>query len=174
MSGTMYPRRRSARLQDYDYSKAGAYAITICCHDKLPLFGQAVNGEMLVNDAGRIVEREWQRTPVIRPAIDLDVFVIMPNHLHGILVLTSDLPRAPTVRAAPTRLVSPSNTVGAIIRGFKGTTTRQIREAMQLNHPVWQRGYYEHVIRNDTALQHLREYIVTNPLQWSLDSLYRA
>ncbi len=81
--------RRSIRLKDYDYAQAGAYFITLCCQDKAHLFGEIQNGEMLLNEYGKIAHNEWLETPGIRKNVELDVFVIMPNHLHGILILTN-------------------------------------------------------------------------------------
>ncbi len=95
---------RSIRLKGYDYSKPGAYFLTLCTHDKVCLFGDIVNGEMQLNHFGRIVSEEWQKPEVIRKEIKLDEFVVMPNHLHGIVVIgcccRGDRPVAPTVVAA--------------------------------------------------------------------------
>jgi REP element-mobilizing transposase RayT len=145
--------RRSIRLKGYDYSQAGAYFVTVCTQGRACLFGQIVNGRMWMNNAGKIVRDEWLRTAAIRPNVELHAFVVMPNHFHGIIVLHPDgrgtLQRAPTLEqfGKPT-----SNTIPTIVRLFKSASTRRINEMRNTpGTPVWQRNYYEHVIRNDVA-----------------------
>ena len=190
--------RRSVRLQGYDYAKPGAYFITICAHNRTCLFGKIVDGKMELNEFGMIVKNEWLRTSIIRPNIDIDEFVIMPNHLHGILIIVDNnhcrgvWPYAPTMPYAPTtpyapaseteitpstnkpnqtsEFKSPSQTIGAIIRGFKSATTKQINVCRNSpGTPVWQRNYYEHIIRNDDELNRIRAYIKNNPVNWPQD-----
>jgi len=111
----MHPGRRSIRLRGYDYSQAGAYFITICTKDRECLFGDIVDEKMCINEIGEIVQKEWLRTANIRPNVSLDEFIIMPNHLHGIIMINDGrgvLQYAPT--ESPFR--SPSQTIGAIIR----------------------------------------------------------
>ncbi|MEP9410249.1 MAG: transposase [Candidatus Brocadia sp.] len=166
--------RHSIRLRDYDYSQSGAYFVTICSWNRKCLFGEIVNGNMLLNEFGQIVKNEWQHTGIIRLNVELDVFVIMPNHMHGILIIVDDnnnrrgvLQYAPTIKSS---FKSPSKTIGAIIRGFKSSTTKQINQFRNTpGIPVWQRNYYEHIIRNDKELTRTREYIINNPLQWQSD-----
>jgi len=167
--------RRSIRLKAYDYSQEGAYYVTICTHARVCVFGAVVGENVRLSRFGQMARNEWLRTPQIRPEAELDDFVVMPNHVHGIILL------APTVgayRNTPLRddppqnhrLVSPSRTLGAIIRGFKSTTTLQINKLR--NRPgssLWQRNYYEHVIRDLDDLNRIREYIQNNPLPWSSD-----
>jgi putative transposase len=165
-------QRRSIRLKDYDYSQAGAYFVTICTYNKKCIFGNVVNGEMQPNEWGRVVEEEWLKTADIRENVELDVFVVMPNHFHGILVLVDKcrgtVHRAPTLEqfSKPT-----SGSLPTIIRYFKSATTRRINDLRGTSHmALWQRNYYEHVIRNENDLGEIREYIVNNPLRWDLDS----
>ena len=163
-------------MKDYDYSQAGAYFITICTYNKECLFGDVVDGEMVLNEYGKVVEREWLRTTEIRHNVELDEFIVMPNHMHGIVATveshvgatcwspkgegTSPLPKGPA-----------SASIGAIIAGFKSATTRRINELRGTpRKPVWQRNYYEHVIRNEDDLNEIREYVVNNALKWDLDS----
>ena len=176
--------RRSIRLRGYDYSQPGAYFITICTHDRDCLFGDVIDGVMDLTPYGRIVSDEWHRTEMVRSNVVLDAFVVMPNHVHGIIWIVEFnddhgdglqrrrgvLQYAPTPTTGPSGLQSPSQTVGAIVRGFKGAVTKRI------NHhrgtpgvPVWQRGYYEHIIRNERALNRIRRYIIENPLHWPND-----
>jgi fatty-acyl-CoA synthase len=175
-SGDVTPRgrsghRRSIRLQGYDYTRAGAYFITICAHDRLCLFGEIGQYEVRLSELGRIVEEEWLRTPSLRPTVELDTFVVMPNHFHAVLVL-GDAGEG-TARCAPTtqqfgRMVAGS--VGAIVRGFKSAVTNRTNRARTgVTTTVWQRNYYEHIIRDEAALNRIREYVTTNPQRWALD-----
>jgi REP element-mobilizing transposase RayT len=136
------------------------------------VLGEIVDGEMQLNEAGKIVEEEWLRTPVIRTNIELDTFVIMPNHIHGIIIL-NDLGRG-TSRRAPTRerFGKPtSNSIPTIIRLFKSATTKRINEInLTPGAPVWQRNYYERIIRDERELNNIREYITNNVLKWAFDS----
>jgi len=167
--------RRSIRLKGYDYSQAGAYFITLCTQDRACLFGKVVNGEMRLNDAGRMVLAEWNRLPERFPQVVLDAFVVMPNHVHGILVITDP---APTVGATvgATLVVAPTApTVGNIIGAFKSrVTVEYIRGVKTSGWPpfrgrLWQRNYYEHIIRNERALNAIRQYIMENPRRWHRD-----
>lgn len=162
-------RRRSMRLKGHDYAQAGAYFITICTRGRHCLFGQVVNSEMYLNEYERIVEREWLRNATIRPSVILDEFVIMPNHFHGIVVLTDA--RA-THRVAPTeRPNGPTpSSIGAIIGQFKSIVTKGINVVRGTRGVlVWQRNYYEHVIRSEWDINRAREYIVNNPAHWAED-----
>jgi REP element-mobilizing transposase RayT len=171
--------RRSVRLQGYDYSGPGAYYITICAWNRECIFGEIIDGEMKLNEYGKVVHREWMCTGNIRPNVELDEFVIMPNHIHGILainyrmnVLRRGMPRRGVLPYTPANvgLRSPSQTIGAIIRGFKSTVTKSINILCNTpGIPVWQRNYFEHVIRNEKELFRIREYIRINPVQWDMD-----
>lgn len=154
---------------------AGWYYVTVCSHKRECVFGDIVDDRMELSRVGEIVEEEWLKTPGIRPGIELDEYKIMPNHLHGILVI-GDTRRgvsqyAPTENTPPSNtLRSPSQNLGAIIRGFKSATTRRINLLRNLpGAPVLQRNYYEHIIRNDADLHRIRTYIQNNPLQWAID-----
>lgn len=167
-------QRRSIRLKDYDYSQAGAYFVTICTHNKECVLGNVVDGEMMLNEYGHAIEEEWMRTTDVRNNVALDVFVVMPNHFHGILAIVEDC--RGTARCAPTvgnrqfgKMTSAS--LPAIIRSFKSAVTKRINELRGTPYtPIWQRNYYEHVIRDEDDLNEIREYIVNNPLKWDLDS----
>jgi len=170
--------RRSIRLPKYDYGRPGAYFLTVCTHERRCLFGQITDGEMRLNHLGRIAFDEWLRTGEMRPRIRLDAFVVMPNHIHGIIVITDDfcrgtLQRAPTTRRAPTieRFGRPtSDTIPTMIRLFKSATTKRINQLRSTpGAVVWQRNYYEHVIRNEADWHHIRNYIQANPVRWLED-----
>jgi putative transposase len=164
-------QRRSIRLKDYDYSQAGAYFIAICTYNKECVLGNVVDGEMVLNEYGHAIEEEWMRTADIRNNVALDVFVVMPNHFHGILVIEDKcrgtVHRAPTLEqfAKPT-----SGSLPTIVRYFKSAVTRRINDLRGTPYtPVWQRNYYEHVIRDEDDLNEIRKYIANNPLKWDLD-----
>jgi putative transposase len=161
-------QRHSIRLPEYDYSQAEAYFVTLCVHERACLFGEIVGGAMQLNECGALVASEWSRTAVIRPQVVLDEFVVMPNHFHGIVML--EVSRRGVLPYARPSFQSPSQTIGAVIRGFKSATTKRINEIRgTVGVAVWQRNYYEHVIRHENELTRIREYVVNNPLQWSLD-----
>ena len=168
-------RRRSIRLKHYDYSQAGAYFVTICTHARACVFGDVVDGAMVLNDAGKMAAQCWRAIPEHFPRVALDVFVVMPNHVHGILFI-HDAPENVGAKTfgfgeANNHSLLPhgtSKTVGAIVRGFKIGVTKWVRRHTAVCN-VWQRNYYEHIIRDEASLLHLREYINNNPLQWELD-----
>jgi len=143
--------------------------VTICTHRAKCVFGNIVNSEMKLNKYGTIVQNEWIKTGALRKNLTLDQYVIMPNHLHGIIIITHDLKGV--LQYAPTKeLRSPTKTIGAIMRGFKSATTKQINEMRHTSgRLVWQRNYYEHIIRDEKNLNKIREYIVNNPITWELD-----
>ena len=163
--------RRSLRLPRYDYSQANAYFLTICATNKEFLFGQIIDGNMNLSKAGQVVEEEWLKTANLRPYVKLDQFIIMPNHFHGILWIDPE-PKG-TARRAPTREEFGNPLAGSlptIMRAFKAAVTNQINRLRGTpNIAVWQRNYYEHVIRNDKSLERIREYIINNPYSWELD-----
>ncbi len=172
----MEKHRRSIRLSGYDYSQAGLYYSTICVKNRVNLFGHIAGGEMVLNEYGKIVGKCWQGIPDHFHDVLIDEFVVMPNHTHGILLIRNEsfvgarhavpLPDAtirkfgkPIARSLPT-----------IIRSFKSAVTRQINEyRLTPGATVWQRNYYEHIIRNQEELDRIRKYIVDNPKKWAMD-----
>jgi len=201
--------RRSIRLKGYDYSQAGLYFITICCSNHVCLFGEVVNGEMVLNEYGTIACNEWLNTPNIRKNVELDVFVIMPNHIHGIIILNGrgELHSPHNVITDnkwgecnfpdnvitdnkwgecnfPDNIITdnkwgecdsplrgPSNNIGAIVRGYKSSVTKQLN-LLNIGCTVWQRNYHEHIIRNQKSYKTIAEYIVNNPSKWNNDKFY--
>ena len=171
-----HPKRQSIRLSGYDYSSPGAYFITICTHRHECLFGNIVAGKMGLNDAGRTDQACWNEIPDHFPQVSLDAFVVMPNHVHGIFFIVE----APIVRAkdlsplqTAQRPRGTSKTIGSVIRGFKIGVTKWVRKNTAIR-KVWQRNYWEHIVRSEPKLNGLREYIRSNPVRWTLDRLYRA
>ena len=159
--------RRSIRLKGYDYSQPGAYFITICTQDRACLFGDVMGGEMRLNEYGHIVWRCLEEIPLHFPHAELDAFVVMPNHVHGIVILTVQN----GVFGKMEQFGKPvPGSIPTIVRSFKSATTRHINALRGTpGAPVWQRNYYEHIIRNEESLNRIREYIVTNPMRWALD-----
>ena len=169
-------QRRSIRLKGYDYSQPGAYFVTLGSYQQECLFGTVSAGEMQLNQFGQIAADEWAKSPEIRREIGVDFFVVMPNHLHGILWIVNSDGQSTQVGAhgrAPlqhNKLWRPPKSLGSFIAGYKSTVTKQINQVRNTpGTPVWQRNYYEHVIRSDQALQAIRDYIDQNPLRWELD-----
>ena len=184
-------QRRSIRLPRYDYASPGSYFVTVCTHQRKLLFGEVIEGQMHRNALGDIVHAEWYATERVRPEVRLDAFVVMPNHLHGILeiinlearrrlapdanVKAAEGKRA-THRVAPTagarsRPNGPApGSIGAILGQIKSLTKKSINKTRGTpGRPVWQPNYHEHVIRNEKELERIREYICNNPLRWPSD-----
>ncbi|MBI1286102.1 MAG: transposase [Flavobacteriales bacterium] len=166
--------RQSIRLKGYDYSAEGAYFVTIVCKDRLPWFGEIVDGEMQLTDAGKIVEEEWLHGAELRSEITLDAFVVMPNHFHGIVVIGEPLVPLAGVhgkgvpRHAPTPMGSKPNTLGTIVRMFKQACTKRIRQSVSADF-AWLRGYHDRIIRNQEELQKIQSYIQNNSAMWNED-----
>jgi putative transposase len=182
-------QRKSIRLSECDYSFPNWYYITICTHERRNLFGEIKNGKMILNKIGLMVDEEWLRTKEIRKYVDLDYYVIMPNHLHGIIIIEQSIENgrgelnSPTrdesgrIQYAPTKnkFKSSSHTLGAIVRGFKSSVTKRVREFPGNSElKIWQRNYYEHIIRDELDLQNIRQYITLNPLKWEIDEYFKS
>jgi len=162
-------RRKSIRLQGYLYSQQGAYFVTICTHQRQSLFGSVVDGVMTLNGVGEIVNTIWQELPRHYADIKLDEYVIMPNHFHGIVCIN----RAVEALLAAPEIQSSAPTLGAILRRFKSMSAIAVNRCLnQQGQHVWQRNYYEHIIRNEQAYQNIFEYIRTNPQKWHDDIYY--
>ena len=144
--------------------------MTLCTKGRKTLFGDIVDGKMRLNGCGEIIREEWLRTAVVRASVEMDYFVVMPNHFHGILVLSNV---GATRRVAPTTRQKDGlqrGSLGAIIGQFKSVTCKKIQKLERVLHPsFWQRNYYEHGIRNENELNLIREYIELNPPKWALD-----
>lgn len=160
------------RLNGYDYSQAGAYFVTICTHSRECVLGDVVDGKMRLNEAGNIALDCWNDLANHYKAIDLDEFVVMPNHVHGIIVIVNPgkvqgfSPQRAGYKPATTSV----GTLPEVVRGFKTFSARRINQARnRTGQPVWQRNYYERVIRDEKTLAAVREYIVDNPAKWAED-----
>ena len=206
--------RRSIRFKGYDYTQAGLYFITICCQNRACLFGEIENGKMMLNDAGAIANDCWLNIPNHFPNAILHEYVIMPNHVHGIIELVgannhspktnnhspvSELHSPKTELHSPKNkknnnsvigdnraknvsvigdnraknvspLRSPSKTVGSVVRGFKIGVTKWMRQNTDTFY-IWQRNYWEHIIRDDISYENISQYIINNPTKWNNDKL---
>jgi putative transposase len=168
-------RRINPRLSFHDYASVGTYFLTICTHDRIPLFGTIENGSMSLNECGALAGQCWEHLPRHFPHVALDSFVIMPDHVHGILTITHDQRWIHDRHGRTDSVLTTSihrecdipGSLGVVVRSFKSATTRAINLAR--NTPgarVWQRGYNERVIRNDDNLIPVRKYIANNPANW--------
>ena len=165
--------RRSIRLKGYDYGQAGAYYVTICTHERRMLFGAINNGEMHLNDPGQVAQWIWNALPEYFPTIELDQFVVMPNHLHGILINRGTGKHAIPLSLLPMPMSSPNPLLGQIIRRFKALTSYYIHAAGVAEF-AWQERFHDHVVQNIFELQRIREYIINNPARWAEDDLYSS
>jgi putative transposase len=169
-------QRRSIRLRDHDYA-AGVYFVTVCAAQNMCLFGEVINGRVSLNDVGRAVVEEWIWTGFVREYVALDAFVVMPNHLHGIVLLLSDESndRRPhgsvgTMHRARTFGGSEARTLAGVIGAFKAAVTRYVNRMYRTpGEPLWHRNYYEHIVRDEDDLERIREYIRNNPRNWQKD-----
>lgn len=199
--------RKSIRLKGYDYSQSGAYFITICTNKKENIFGEIINDLMVLNEKGKIIQNEWEKTNQIRPEIIIDEYIIMPDHIHGIIIISNPVGvnrnspqidnNSPSVSNSPqidnnppnvsntpqmleninrqNKLQSPKKTIGSIVRGFKSTTTKQINLIRNTyDESLWQRDYYDRIIRDEEELNAIRKYIQNNPLNWAIRNTKKA
>jgi len=156
----------SARLKDWDYSTPWWYYVTICTKNMRCWFGEINKGRMILNDLGTIVEQLWRGMPKHYPAVELDYNVIMPNHLHGIIILKY----VETGHAPSLQVKQP--TLGNVIGSFKSAISKWAHKNNYKNFE-WQPRFYDHIIRNENDLRRIRTYIQNNPLKWELDEYYR-
>ena len=168
--------RRSIRLKTYDYSEPGGYFVTLCTQGWKCLFGTVVEEQMRVNEYGDIVHTCWGAIPRRYHHVMLDTFVVMPNHMHGILIITDPSIAADTVGAGSSRPYdandkpSHPHTLGQMIAYFKYQSTKQINARRGTpGTKVWQRNYWERVMRNNKELDRIRQYIEENPVRWHWD-----
>jgi len=171
-----HPIRRSVRLKEFDYSQPGAYFITIVTINRESLFGTIKGDQVNLSDLGRIVESEWQRLEKRFRTIQLGVWVVMPNHFHGIIIISETENSWRKVEngvnsSAVEHFGSPvSGSIATIVRSFKSSVTQRYQWAAQSSTTkVWQRGFYDHVIRSEEDYGNVHDYIVNNPIKWSED-----
>lgn len=179
-------QRKSSRLPNYDYSKEGLYFITLCVQDGFNLFGDIHDEELQLNVFGQIVHEEWLKTDQVRDNIQLHEFIVMPNHFHAIVEILFS--KSDNKSDSLNQFKSPSKSIGAIVRGYKGATTRRIREfigqgnckellhsrreTIDLSKTIWQRNYHDHIIQDQIVYIKIAEYIENNPFTWKDDTYY--
>jgi putative transposase len=173
--------RRSIRLKGYDYSQPGAYFVTVCACNMECLFGKIANGGMILNEYGEIVMKYWDTIPGHFLHVETDEFIVMPNHMHGIVFVkncrgevsspfSSDSDTIKSIKQGGETPPLRKNTLGKVVAYFKYQSAKKINQIrMAPGVPVWQRNYYERIIRNEKELQSIREYIRYNPLKWDDD-----
>lgn len=172
--------RRSIRLRDYDYAKGGAYFVTFVIQDRKCLFGTIAGGQILPNDAGRMVQTVWDSLPSHYAGVESDAFVVMPNHIHGIISLVGTEPCARSAEKGQPQGVAPTMDRTAlslpdVVHRFKTSTTKRYVDGVKqlgwrgFSGRLWQRNYFEHVIRSEDSLTRIRLYILDNPARWEFD-----
>ena len=173
--------RSSLRLEGYDYGAWGPYFVSIVVDNRRPLFGEVVDEELRLNAAGEMAESVWAALPRRFPAVRLDAFVVMPNHIHGIIVIdhsdTVNTTERATTRVAPTGAPDAGRrtALGDVVGAYKSLTTVEYTRGVAVHGwprfrgRLWQRNYYEHIIRDDRSLERIRAYILDNPARWPTD-----
>jgi REP element-mobilizing transposase RayT len=166
--------RRSIRLKGYDYSSEGAYFVTIVTYHRDLLFGRIMNGEMSLNSLGKIADECWRAIPDHFPFVELGAYVIMPNHVHGIISITNDGTGAAMLRPEdgeedPHKINVKPGSLGAIMRSYKSAVSYRANKEHNAT-GIWQRNYYEHIIRDENALQRITDYIEANSSRWNEDN----
>ncbi len=167
----------SLRLPEFDYTQPGFYFVTIVTHKHKSLFGKIINEKVVLSDFGNLITEYWLNIPIHFDNVKLDEFIVMPNHIHGIIQLIDD----PSINVETQHAVSLQEkriqkfghvvpkSLPVIVRSFKSATTKKIRSLTNKSFVLWQKNYYEHIIRNEKELFRIRKYIVDNPIKWELD-----
>jgi len=180
----MNHQRKSIRLQGFDYASVGAYFVTICTNERACLFGEIIDGKIILNEIGKMVQRHWNSISKHFQNVIMDEFIMMPNHMHRIITIFDDVGAKHSQKdtsvnkivlsenASPLQIPAGTKhqSLSAIVQNFKSITSRKFNK-MKRTSPakLWQRNYYEHVIRDEDELKRIREYIFNNPLKWELD-----
>jgi len=163
MDSLKFFHRRSNRLKGYDYSSPGSYFVTICTHNRKNSFGRIEKGKVQLNEFGRIGDKYWKKLLTHFSDVEIDTYVVMPNHVHAIITLAEEK-------------VLPPHTLpelGQVVAYYKYQSTKNINLAREKpNHRVWQRSYFDHIIRNNKELRSYQQYILENPLKWELDEYF--
>jgi REP element-mobilizing transposase RayT len=168
----MRQNRKQIRLPYFDYALSGSYYITICSQKKRCIFSEINNDTIRLLPLGKILDEEWRKTSELRPSVAIDDFVIMPNHIHAIITLTdgkgtNDIPDTDS----PFRSFggSEKDSVSSIVAHVKSIVTKRARKELGITDEIWQRSFYEHIIRDDKDMRRIRDYIRINPIEWRID-----
>ena len=175
------PRKR-LRLKEYDYSLPAYYFVTICIHNRLCLFGQMKNDVMILNSAGLMVERAWYNVANSNIVINSDELIVMPNHVHGIIEIrqVGNIKEMSQKKKGRGQRPAPTLSLPEVMRCFKRFTTRQYIDGVNKNNwlsfdrKLWQRSYWEHIIRDEDEYLNIKQYIKDNPKNWQVDKLFEA
>lgn len=169
-------RVESTRLKNWDYSSDGYYFITICTHNRECILGDIISDKMVLSDIGEIVEKEWLKSFEIRKELFCDTYCIMPNHIHGIVVINNnDGTPTTTVQNEPRadKLQRMPKSISSFVAGFKSSATKLTNEYRSTQGiPVWQTRFHDHIIRDENELERIREYILNNQLNWRKDCFF--
>jgi REP element-mobilizing transposase RayT len=166
-----YRNRQSIRLKGFDYSCDGAYFLTICVQNRECLFGEIQKENMILNDYGKIVREIWEDLPTTIVDIDLDEYIIMPNHFHAIIIIDKSVKSTGFYESLNIshekdrrKMILPK-----VVGKFKMLTAKAINQMRGTEGKFWQRNYYEIIIRSEEDLHRIREYIINNPMEWDRD-----
>jgi REP element-mobilizing transposase RayT len=172
--------RKRNRLPEYDYSQTGWYYVTICTHKHIHQFGEVKNGEMILNEIGKIADENWKNIENLHEHVEIDYYVIMPNHIHGIIIINSvgdvkNIQPRQTFNVGDAKFASPTNVIdrtkmelSKLIQQYKRSVTLEIKTSkLQMNFK-WQRSFYDRIIRNEKELFNIRKYIEQNPFKWDI------
>jgi putative transposase len=163
--------RKSIRLKEYNYSQPGEYFVTMCTHDKKCVFGKVMEENTLLSPIGEIAKKCWEEIPEHYPCVILDEYAIMPNHVHGIIIITEGrdlINQIPTTENNFPLMKNPKETLGKIIRYYKARSAKLIHNSGYVDFQ-WQSSFYDRIVRSDKELNKIRDYITDNPLKWYLD-----
>ena len=167
VEGNPVRRRKRIRLRYYDYRRTGLYFVTFCTHDRRCTLGTIRDGRVILSPLGKLTETCWRSIPVHSPHVELDVHVVMPNHVHAVMFIESQASPSESKRKSGELR---AGSLGAVVGPFKAAVTRTARvEGVVGSDPVWQRGFWEHIVRGPEALSRIRKYIVANPRRWLYD-----
>jgi len=157
--------RKLNRLKDYDYSLNGYYYVTLCTHERVEVLGAVEDGRVIVNKYGEIVRDAWAKIPEHFKNVKLDEFIVMPNHIHGIIIINNPVGTGHALSSNENRK---NNDLSVVIGSFKSAVTRQINRTNRMPFQ-WQRSFHDHIIRTTHSLKNIREYIINNPETWAAD-----
>jgi putative transposase len=172
-------QRKSPRLAGYDYAENGAYFVTICTHNREMLFGEVVDGEMRLNDVGKVADWGWTQITTHFSQVEINCYVVMPNHVHGIIIIVNGNTVGTTHASSLPHTSRPNGpkrgSLSAIVGSYKSAVTKQINQIFNLDSGhIWQERYHDHIIRNDDTLNKIRGYVQTNPARWQEDTFYMS
>jgi len=172
-------RIETARLKNWDYGSSGYYFVTICVKNRECVFGNVDDNKMILSESGKIAEKFWLEIPAHFPSVKLDEFIIMPNHIHGIIIIDNHRDVACNVSTRTNNkimsIISPKRgSLSTVIRSYKSNCTKTINKTHNNIYFQWQLRFYDHIIRDEKSLNNIRNYIINNPLNWDKDEENQA